>query len=268
MNAKTPSLFPDQEPAAHKPSASEPAAPLAAPRCRWMAFDIEIENVFESAPGEDIDKYGPFDISVAAMATDTGEVKHWFEKDATGQPGGHLSPIKAREMLEYLRAAQRAGVRVCAWNGLSFDLRWLGHAAGDFALAGEVALELYDPMFQFVAQRGFPVALANVAEGLGIEMKKLMHGADAPKRWAAGEHQLVLDYVAGDCRITALVVERIEKQREIRWRTKKGTVSSEPMRTLLTVREAMKLPLPDTSWMSEPLKREKFHAWLKPLAPL
>jgi hypothetical protein len=28
-----------------------------------VSFDIEISNIFELAPGEDLDKYGPFDIS-------------------------------------------------------------------------------------------------------------------------------------------------------------------------------------------------------------
>jgi hypothetical protein len=87
-------------------------------------------------------------------------------------------------------------------------------------------------MFQFFVQRGFPIALAAVAEGLGLVDKKLMAGADAPKQWALGNHQLVLDYVAGDCRITERVVARILELREIRWRTKKGTLSTEPMPTL------------------------------------
>ena len=94
----------------------------------------------------------------------------------------------ARDVLIFLRAQQRAGSRVFAWNGLSFDLRWLGVAADDVPLAAEVALDLYDPMFQFFVQRGFLVALAKVADGLGIAETKLMDGADAPVEWARGNH--------------------------------------------------------------------------------
>jgi hypothetical protein len=254
--AHTPSLFPDAE--------AKPKPPAAA----RLAFDIEIANVFEAAPGEDLERYGPFDISCAAIATDRGDVRHWFKKDAQGVPQRCIDAECASDMLAVLREAQLGGVQVCAWNGLSFDTRWLGWAARDLRLAAEIALDLYDPMFQFVVQRGFPVGLAAVAEGLGIEQRKLMHGADAPKEWAAGHHQKVLDYVAGDCQITERVVARIVELGEVRWRTKKGGVSSEPMPKLERVRDLLHRPAPDTSWMSEPIRREKFYEWLVPHSSL
>ncbi len=250
----TPSLFPESE---RKP---------AAPGATRIAFDIEIANVFEAAPGEDLDRYGPFDISCAAIATDRGEVRHWYKRDAKGAPQRCIDAEIASDMLRVLREAQTAGVKVCAWNGLSFDVRWLGWASRDLRLAAQVALDLYDPMFQFVVQRGFPIGLAAVADGLGIEQKKLMHGADAPKEWAAGNHAKVLEYVAGDCQITESVVARIEELGEVRWRTKKGGVSSEPMPKLERVRDLLHRPMPDVSWMSEPIRREKFYEWLAPHA--
>jgi hypothetical protein len=170
--------------------------------------------------------------------------------------------------LLYLRDAQRRGARVCAWNGLSFDLRWLGVVAGDLALAAEIALELYDPMLQFVGRRGFPISLAAAAEGLGIAEKKLMAGADAPKEWARGNHQKVLDYVAGDCHLTGQVVARIEATRSIAWRTRKGTVSSEAMPELRRVREIMRDPPPDQSWMSDPKPWSRWFEWIAPYAAL
>ena len=228
-----------------------------------VSFDIEIADEIDLKPGEDLDQYGPFKISCAAAITDRGELKHWYAKDANGVVQRALDASGARSLLVHLRDAQKAGAMVCAWNGLSFDLRWLGHAADDMKLAREIALELYDPMFQFFVLRGFPVGLASVAAGLGIAEKKLMHGADAPKQWAQGNHQAVLDYVAGDCRLTDSVIARILSSGEIRWRTKKGSVSSERMRKLLKVRELLDAPLPDTSWMSEPMPREKFTRWLQ-----
>jgi hypothetical protein len=243
------------------------SAPKAETRaeCGRICFDIEIANVIDLKPGEDLDQYGPFDISVAAASTEAGEVRHWFDVDASGKPAHHIGAAKAREVLRYLRDAQLAGGQVCAWNGLSFDLRWLGAAAGDMQLASEVALDLYDPMFQFFGARGFPIGLAAVAEGLGIEQKKLMRGDQAPIEWARGNHQLVIDYVAGDCRITSQVIARIVATGSIRWKTKKGTWSTEPMPELRRVRDVLQDPPPDTSWMSTPMKREKFHAWLTQL---
>jgi hypothetical protein len=227
-----------------------------------VSFDIEIANEIDLKPGEDLDQHGPFDISCAAAITDRGEVKHWYAKDAAGAVQRSLDAAGARAVLAHLRGEQRRGAMICAWNGLSFDLRWLGHAAHDLPLAREVALDLYDPMFQFFVLRGFPVGLASVAAGLGIAEKKLMHGADAPKEWARGNHQAVLDYVAGDCSLTDGVISRILDQGEIRWRTKKGTISAERIKKLLRVRELLGAPLPDTSWMSDPLPRAKFTRWL------
>jgi len=227
-----------------------------------VSFDIEIANIFELAPGEDLDAHGPFDISCAAAADDQGVITHWTSLAPDGSFAPHLDQARAHELLSWLRAEQLAGSRLFAWNGLSFDLRWIGVAAGDVPLAAEVALDLYDPMFQFFVQRGFPVGLAKVADGLGIEESKLMDGADAPRQWAAGEHQLVLDYVAGDCRITDKVVAGIEESGGVSWRTSRGSVSREPMPVLRPVRELLDAPEPDTSWMDSPLPRSKFTCWL------
>lgn len=235
----------------------------AAAAVRRICFDIEIANEIELAPGGDLEDHGPFDISVAAACDERGEVRHWYARDEHGQPRRHIDATLAREMLVYLRDAQQAGAQVCAWNGLSFDLRWLGVAANDLALAAQVALELYDPLFQFVGRRGFPIGLAAVAEGLGIADKKLMSGADAPKEWARGNHQRVLDYVAGDCRLTAQVIERIESTRGVCWRTKKGSLSSEPIPALRRVREVMRDAPPDQSWMSTPKPWKRWFAWLE-----
>jgi hypothetical protein len=229
---------------------------------RRVSFDIEIANQFDLAPGEDLDKYGPFDISCAAAIDDLGEVELWTSRTEDGFFANHLTAATAHEMLRWLRDQQLAGARLFAWNGLSFDLRWIGVAAGDVALAAEVALDLFDPMFQFFVQRGFPVGLAKVAEGLGISETKLMSGEDAPAEWAAGNHQLVLDYVTGDCRITDQVVARIEETRGVTWRTARGKLSTEAMPELRQVRDLLDAPEPDTSWMDAPMPRSKFTSWL------
>lgn len=229
-----------------------------------IAFDIEIANEFELAPGEDLDRYGPFDISVAASTTRDGAVRHWFARDAAGKPERQIDARLARDVLAFLRGEQEQGALVCAWNGMAFDLRWLGHVADAPRLAAEVALDLYDPMFQFVSRRGFPISLAAAADGLGVTETKLMSGADAPKEWARGNHQRVLDYVAGDCRLTREVVERILARREVRWRTRKGTLSSETMPRLERVRDVLRAAPPDQSWMSDPKPWTSWFAWLAP----
>ncbi len=228
-----------------------------------LSFDIEIANVFELLPGEDLDEHAPFDISVAATATREGVIRHWHASDASGRPCGTLDALLAREVLTCLRETQLAGTRVCAWNGLSFDLRWLAHAAGELELAREVALELYDPMFQFASLRGFPIGLAAVADGFGLAQKKLMAAERAPLEWRDGNYQLVLDYVAGDCTLTNHVVAAIERARCIRWRTKKGEIKSQPLNELRPVREVLRDPPPDQSWMSTPKSMDSYWAWMR-----
>jgi hypothetical protein len=126
-----------------------------------------------------------------------------------------------------------------------------------------VALKLYDPMFQFFKLKGFPVGLAKVGEGMGIRATKLMDGADAPKQWRAGNHKAVCDYVMGDVRLTADVANAIAQARRISWITMRGTASSVSVQRLRTVEECMRDPMPDQSWMSEPLREEKFVGWLR-----
>ncbi len=45
---------------------------------KFLAFDIEISNVFNLRAGEDIEKYAPFDVAVAATQIAGGEHRLWF----------------------------------------------------------------------------------------------------------------------------------------------------------------------------------------------
>lgn len=229
---------------------------------KLLGFDIEISNVVDLQPGEDLDKYAPFDISVAATQIDGGEHRLWLSNGPDGKPLLNLDHTKACELLDYLEQMQRAGHGLVAWNGLSFDLRWIGHAAGDSRKAAGIALKMYDPMFQFFKLKGFPIGLAAVARGLGIATKKLMHGADAPVQWRAGNHQAVCDYVLGDARMTVEIASAINRKRQIAWVTQKGTISTVPVSRLRTVAECLRDPMPDQSWMSTPIRQEKFAGWM------
>ncbi len=227
-----------------------------------LSLDIEIAEQFDLRPGENLDKYGPFHITVAATVTFQGKSRLWYSQDATGRPAAQLTQQGAYELLRFLEQEQAAGSQIFAWNGLGFDFKWLGHHAEAPELASRVALKSYDPMFQFFNITGFPVALAKVAEGMGIRQRKTLHGSEAPALWAAGEHQTVMDYVVGDCRLTNQVVAAIERFGEVRWITARGTPSSKCMRGLKTVEAIIKDPPPDQSWMTDPPTKESFFEWL------
>ena len=231
-------------------------------RMKLATFDIEISNIFDLGPGEDLVKYAPFDISVAATHIAGGQEQHWYSKLPDGTPATNLTADDAGRMLEYLETLQTQGHALVAWNGLSFDLRWIGHAAKDMATARRVALQLYDPMFQFFKLKGFPIGLAKAGQGMGIRMSKLMDGADAPKRWMAGEHQAVFDYVMGDVRLTAAIAQAIIDAGEVRWVTQRGSTSSVRMPRLRTIEDCLADPMPDQSWMDTPILESSFAGWL------
>ncbi|MGD0461602.1 MAG: hypothetical protein ABSB74_03845 [Tepidisphaeraceae bacterium] len=230
---------------------------------KLLGFDIEISNVFDLRPGEDIDKYAPFDISVAATHIDDGEQRLWLSNGSDGKPLLNLRREEACELLDYLDQQQRSGCALVAWNGLSFDLRWIGHVAGDLRKAAAIALKIYDPMFQFFKVKGFPVGLAAVAQGMGIGTQKLMKGADAPVQWRAGNHDAVCKYVLGDARMSVEIATAIGRKREIAWVIQKGARSSIPLPCLRTVEDCLSDPMPDQSWMSSRIPQAKFAGWMK-----
>ena len=230
---------------------------------RLLSFDIEISDVFELGKHEDMDKYAPFHISVAATAVHNGEERVWYSEDEEGRPALNLTRERAHELLEYLEEMQQKGFMVCVWNGLRFDLKWIGYHAEDMRLAARIALKSFDPMFQFFSQSGFPVGLAKVAEAMDFPQEKLMDGADAPKEWRAGNHRAVMDYVLGDCQVTNLIILAIQKARHVQWVTARGRIRSKPMPLLKPVEEVIKDPEPDQSWMDNPLPKLKFHEWIR-----
>lgn len=235
---------------------------------RLLGVDIEITNIFKLASGEDLDKYAPFNVACActAISDSSGESREehrWYpdlrnRKSATDV---HMAPSTARSVLYYLHAMQLDGFAICAWNGLGFDLRWLGYAADNMKLAAHVARKSYDPMFQFFCMTGFPVSLAAVAKGMGIEQVKAMSGAAAPVEWAAGNSAVVIDYCMGDVQMTNQVIHAIDRDGEVRWITAKGALRSVPMPKLLPAIECLTLPLPNVAWMDNPIPREKFTGW-------
>ena len=119
-------------------------------------------------------------------------------------------------------------------------------------------------MFHVVCSRGFPLALDKVAQGMGLPGKPSgMSGSKAPALWASGRQSEVLDYVVGDCRTTITVARTAEERGGIEWVTAKGSRATMDLPNgWLAAEHAMKLELPDTSWMRTPISRESFTNWI------
>jgi hypothetical protein len=95
-----------------------------------------------------------------------------------------------------------------------------------------------------------------------------MEGSLAPRYWAEGKWALVLDYVAQDARTTLALARAVEAHGELQWTSERGSRQILPITGgWLTVRQALALPEPDTSWMRRPLRRSRFIQWLKTSPP-
>jgi len=92
---------------------------------------------------------------------------------------------------------------------------------------------------------------------------KGMTGELAPVLWARGEREKVLDYVGQDVRTTLDLALKCESLGVLRWVARSGRLRCMALgEGSLTVREALELLLPDTSWMDSPWPRERFTGWL------
>jgi hypothetical protein len=231
---------------------------------RYLAFDIETSK---DVPGEDFNwrPHRPLGISCAAtLESGAAQPVLWHGKTPDGHPAERMSQADARGLVEYLSKMAADGFKILTWNGLGFDFDILAEESGAAAMCAECALDHVDMMFHAFCSLGYPIGLEKAAQGMGLPGKPPgMNGAKAPKLWAQGRFQEVLEYVAQDARTALELAETCEERRKLQWITRRGTIGSMPLpRGWLTVREALRLPEPDTSWMSTPMRRSGFTAWL------
>ena len=236
---------------------------------RYIAFDIETAK---EVPGDDFNwrPHRPLGISCAAtLASDADQPLLWYGKALDGAPEKQMSRQDAQGLVQYLSSMAAEGFRILTWNGLGFDFDVLAEESGAAASCREHALGHVDMMFHVFCSLGYPVALDKAAQGMGLPGKPPgMSGLMVPKLWAQGHFKEVLEYVARDARTTLEIARACEQRGRLGWITRKGTKSSMPLTNgWLTVREALQLPEPDTSWMSTPLSRRDFTAWLNFLTP-
>jgi hypothetical protein len=168
---------------------------------------------------------------------------------------------------------QNKGYRIVTVNGLGFDFDILAEECESDSAAEacqRLALEHTDIGFAMFCQKGFMVGLSAMAKGLGVAGKtEGMSGALAPSMWAESREgqDKVLEYVQQDVQATADIYDALIVRQRMYWTTKRGTRSKYPWRPLfsnghiLSVREALELPEPDTSWMDNAWSREKFCGW-------
>ncbi len=229
----------------------------------YLLFDLETELLDGPL---NLDRHVP-QITVAATLSGDGDLRLWCERDAGGQVTGALmTPSTAQALVAYVGEMAAAGAEIVTWNGTGFDFRVLARASGLKDQCIELAWAHIDMMFWFHCQRGFSIGLDKAADAAGSGKTAGLSGADAPRLWAAGEYDRVLQYAAQDVRATEAVYLAALRNNGIQWQTTYGRMSKAEG-ALLSAREAFKLPMPDTSWMKQkPWPRTKFVGWMqKPL---
>lgn len=222
---------------------------------RYVAFDLETAEL--APPGRRL----PRGITVAAARMPGGDVRFWHG-DVVARPGCTLSASECAAVVHDLQELVRLGYRLVTWNGLGFDFPMLAQESGLVRECAELAREHVDGMYAFFCDNGYPVGLEAVAGELGQSKRAGMKGADAPDAWARGEHERVKAYLAGDVDMTALVAEVAYVDGSLAWRTRKGERRVWRFDRLRTVKECENVPVPDTSWMTQPMSRQSFTAWM------
>lgn len=212
---------------------------------KFLAFDIETAKI--TVEGIDLLAQRPLGISCAATVATGDSPMVW--------QGGkeQMTALQCRRLVQFLETMDKEGYTIVTFNGCGFDFNILAEESGAWETCRKLALGHIDVAFAFFCEKGFMVSLQSICKGMGLEGKS-GHGSDAPRLWAEGKRQQVLDYVAQDVKVTMNVFRAIRKRGgEIRWISKSDKLCSWHLNSgrLLTVREAMGLPLPDTSWMKK-----------------
>ena len=208
---------------------------------KYLAFDLETAK---ELPGDFSlwRNHRPLGIICAATwANDADAPRTWHSKDVDGQPAPQMTADDLIELVSHLCAMAAQGFTILTWNGASFDFDVLAEESGQHDHCRRCAHDHVDMMFHLVCLMGFGVKLAKAAEALGLPGKAGgMSGGEAPKLWAAREHEKVLAYVTQDVRLALQVAVECERRGEFAWITAKGTRSAKPLAGgWRTVREAM-----------------------------
>lgn len=230
---------------------------------KYLAFDIETAT--EWPDGADWRPYRPLGISCAAtLPADAQTATLWHGRKGHQTPADRMDRQEAARLVEHLIQMVDRGYTVLTWNGLGFDFEVLAEESGMAEPCRQLARRQVDMMFHVFCQLGHPVGLDAAARAMGLPGKPAgITGLLAPRMWAEGKREEILDYVARDARTTLDLATACENQGSFRWITRKGSIRRMALpRGWLAVGSAEKLPEPDTSWMTRPISRRKFTRWL------
>jgi len=231
---------------------------------KLIAFDIEIAQSLPDGV-EDWSHHRPLGISCAATLTGGESSVLWYGSKDAGEYRDRMNPGEAQELVKYLLAQVEQGGVILTWNGLGFDFDILAEESGMLAECSALARQHIDMMFHVFCVKGYALGLDKAAKGMGLAGKTAgMTGDMAPRLWQEGEYLKVLEYLQQDVQTLIELWAAVDGLRKLTWISNRGYPQRLPLpKGWVTVEEALNLPLPDTSWMSNPWQRSKFTGWLE-----
>jgi len=247
----------------------------------FVGFDVEIAKPVPDGP--DILSHRP-GIACAAIAREgEGRASILFDPEASPVFFDPASKTMTREgalrILAALEEAAGRGDTLVTWNGAGFDFRLLADETGRRAECARLVMASVDMMFHVLCERGHPLSLDAALKGARLPSKmdqvtlrngEAVHisGVEAPTYWQAGEYAAVAAYCAADAERTAALAAHCQRTRRLSWTSQKGRANDIYLRSgWLTVEQCLALPVPDTSWMANPIRREDVLAWTKATRP-
>lgn len=230
---------------------------------KYLAFDIETAKVLPEKV-RNLLAHRPLGICcIGTWASDEDEPRPFYSGHEKN-PASRMSREDVSGVVDFLMDKAKNGYAILTWNGLGFDFDVLAEESGRPDDCRQLASQHVDAMFHVFCSKGFPVSLHAAAQAIGEGKSEKVKGARVPLLWKEGKYEEVLGYVRKDCRLILDVVLTGDENKRFAWQTRKGTTASLDLpEGWLTVQEAAKLPLPDTSWMDDPWPRSKFTEWLE-----
>jgi hypothetical protein len=232
-------------------------------QAQFTAFDIETARIIPEG-AQDWSRYRPFGITCAATMTSDGKASLWYGKTAAGDFAPQMNPDETQALVRHLQSEADAGSTILTWNGLGFDFDILAEESGMHTACSELAVKHIDMMFHVFCLKGYTLSLDKAAKGMRLQGKSPgISGEMAPGMWKDGRYQEVLEYVRQDVQTILELGELALQRRQLSWVSNRGNRQHLTLPSgWLTVERALNLPLPDTSWMSNPWPRTKFTDWL------
>lgn len=224
---------------------------------------LDIETVTEFPANDDWRNHRP--LGIACVAICYGSTTTTFHsRDAQGNIAERMTAEDVQYVVRHLMDMPQKGTKLVTWNGAGFDFPVMADESGMMDEVQDLARSSIDMMFHLHCVKGHPAGLDAAAEGTGTARKTHdISGKNAPALWRDGKRNEVIAYCAQDAYVTWNLAQTAQRLRAMRWMSRSGRMQTLALpKGWLAVEEAAQLPLPDTSWMTDPIPRERFNGWL------